>query len=456
MTDARPHSLRWRLVRRLVVLQAAMLTLFVLFVVAALWGGGFLVSLEPEDETIDALRNAIVRDANGDIAVRDTPALARRRERIPDFWFTVRDREGHSASQGKVPAEYANIGDALDGVGQARLGWNIGDRPRPSARMKWIATPAGSVQVLTGQGGTVSWQRLALAVSTLFLSVVFPVVALMTLATLVATPMVIRRTLAGLGRAAAQAEKIDIDARGARLPLESVPSEIVPLVSAVNDALGRLDEGYERHKRFLVDAAHELRTPIAILQTRLESLSLGPDAARVLEDVARLSTLADQLLDLQRVNRSAGQLSDVDLVFIGRKVVGDLAPLAIAANYELSFETAAEVVLIRGDQGSLERALTNLIQNAIQYGGRKGTIAVRVEPPAAVSVTDDGAGIPSSQRERVFEPFYRLHGRNSGAGLGLNLVQEIVRLHGGQVVISDGPSGGTSIKMTFKPASRAS
>ncbi len=136
--------------------------------------------------------------------------------------------------------------------------------------------------------------------------------------------------------------------------------------------------------------------------------------------------------------------------------MGDLAPLAIAANYELSFETAAEVVLMRGDRGSLERALTNLIQNAIEHGGRNGTIAVRVELPAAVSVTDDGPGIPSSERERVFEPFYRLHGRNRGAGLGLNLVQEIVRLHGGQVEISDGPSGGTSVKMTFEPASRAS
>ena len=93
MTEARPHSLRWLLVRRLVVLQAAMLTLFVLFVVAAIWGGGFLVSLEPEDETIDALRNAIVRDANGDIAVRDTHALTRQQKRITNFWFTVRNRE---------------------------------------------------------------------------------------------------------------------------------------------------------------------------------------------------------------------------------------------------------------------------------------------------------------------------------------------------------------------------
>ena len=152
---------------------------------------------------------------------------------------------------------------------------------------------------------------------TLFLGLVLPIVVVMTLATLVATPVVIRRTLAGLDRAAAQAEKIEIDGRGARLPLQDVPSEIVPLVSAVNDALCRLDEGYERHKRFLVDAAHELRTPIAIFQTRLELLSLGPDAGRVLEDVARLSTLADQLLDLQRVNQQAGLFSSVDIVAIG-------------------------------------------------------------------------------------------------------------------------------------------
>ncbi len=230
-----------------------------------------------------------------------------------------------------------------------------------------------------------------------------------------------------------------------------MPLEIVPLVSAVNDALRQLDEGYERHQRFLVDAAHELRTPIAILQTRLESMSLGPDAARVLEDVARLATLADQLLDLQRVDQQLDRLSDVDIVAIGRKVAADLAPLAIAADYELSFESAADKICVRGDQGSLERALTNLVQNAIQYGGRKGLIAIGVDRPATLSVSDDGPGIPPPQRERVFEPFYRLNGRNRGAGLGLNLVQEIVRRHGGEVVIREGHSGGARIEMVFEP-----
>ena len=453
MTQAQPLSLRWHLVRRLVVLQATMLVMLVLLVMAALWATGFLVALEPEDDTIDALRAAISRDAGGGILVTETPAIASWREQYPNVWFVIRDRDGHSVSQGRVPREYADIGAALDGVGQARLGWTLDDGPRPTARMKWIETAAGDIQILTGAGGAVSGRRVALAISNVFLGVVLPIVVLMTLATLVVTPIVVRRTLSGLGRAAAEAGEIAIDRRGVRLSLQAVPLEIVPLVSAVNDALRRLDQGYERHQRFLVDAAHELRTPIAILQTRLESLSLGPDAARVLEDVARLATLADQLLDLQRVDQQVDRLSDVDLVAVGRKVTADLAPLAIAAGYDLSFESAADKICVRGDQGSLERALTNLVQNAIQYGGRKGLIAVHVDGPATLSVTDDGPGIPPPHRERVFEPFYRLNGRNRGAGLGLNLVQEIVRRHGGEVVIREGRSGGARIEMVLKPVS---
>jgi signal transduction histidine kinase len=452
---AQPVSLRWHLVRRLVALQATTLVLLVLFIAAALWGTGFLISLEPEDDTIETLREAVARDAIGEILVAETPAVAKWREQSPNAWFVVRDRDGHSASQGRVPREYADIGAALDGVGQARLGWTMDDGPRPTARMKWIDTPAGNIQILTGGGGVVSWRRVALATSTVLLSVVLPIVVLMTLATLVVTPIVVRRTLAGLGRAAAQAGEIAIDRRGVQLSLQAVPLEIVPLVSAVNDALRRLDEGYERHQRFLVDAAHELRTPIAILQTRLESISLGADAARVLEDVARLATLADQLLDLQRVDQRVDRLADVDIVAIGKKVVADLAPLAIAAGYDLSFESAAEEIWVRGDQGSLERALTNLVQNAIQHGGRKGLIAIRVDRPATMSVTDEGPGIPPPHRERVFEPFYRLNGRNRGAGLGLNLVQEIVRRHGGEVVIREARSGGARIDMVFRPGAHA-
>lgn len=452
MTKMATRSLRWHLIRRLAILQAALLTGLVLLVVAGLWGSGYLVSLEPDDDTIDIIRNAVTRNADGQIALQETPALIQQRKMAPDLWFVVRDRSGHSASQGAVPEVYAKIGDALDGVGQARLGWNIADPPRPTARIKWVDTQIGNTQIMTGPGGNVSWRRVAAATSTLFLSVVLPAVLVMTLATLLATPVVVRKSLDGLGKAASQAAKIDVDKRGTRLPVQDVPTEIVPLVSAMNDALRRLDEGYQRHKRFLVDAAHELRTPIAILQTRLETLSPGPEITRVLEDVARLSILAEQLLDLQRIDQLTKQFTNVDIVSIGRRAVSDLAPLAISSGYELSFESEIEHAHVLGDEGSLERALTNLIQNAIQYGGRKGTISVRVDQPATISVVDQGPGVPLKHRQRIFEPFYRLHGFDRGAGLGLNLVQEIVRLHDGQIAMLDGPEGGACVKMTFTPA----
>jgi signal transduction histidine kinase len=226
-------------------------------------------------------------------------------------------------------------------------------------------------------------------------------------------------------------------------------------VAAVNAALGRLDEGYERHKRFLLDAAHELRTPIAILQTRLESLSPGPDTSRLIEDVARLSTLAEQLLDLQRLNQQNVRLVQIDLVTIGKRVAADLAPLAIAGGYDIAFESEVKRAEVSGDPASLERALTNLVQNAIQHGGRKGSITIGVEWPAVISVTDEGPGIPVADRERVFEPFHRLHARDRGVGLGLNLVQEIVRLHEARVTVLDGPNGGACFRITFQPASRA-
>jgi signal transduction histidine kinase len=133
-------------------------------------------------------------------------------------------------------------------------------------------------------------------------------------------------------------------------------------------------------------------------------------------------------------------------------VAADLAPLAIAAGYELALDNAAECIETMGDHAGLERALTNLVQNAIQHGGRRGTITIQVGLPATLSVTDEGDGIPADQRALIFEPFYRLTPRDRGAGLGLNMVREIARLHGGQVAVLDGPNGGTCLRLALPPA----
>jgi signal transduction histidine kinase len=202
-------------------------------------------------------------------------------------------------------------------------------------------------------------------------------------------------------------------------------------------------------------AAHELRTPVAILNTRIASLSPGPEKTHLQEDAARLSTLTEQLLDLERFEQQAVRFVSVDLVAIGQRVVVDLAPLAFAAGYQMSFEPEDEAVAISGDQISIERALTNLVQNAIEHGGRAGTITIRVARTPFIEVSDQGSGIPPEARDRVFEPFHRLHPQGRGIGLGLNLVQDIMRRHGGQVVVLDAPSGGASLRMIFPPANMA-
>ncbi|MEP6565662.1 MAG: ATP-binding protein [Mesorhizobium sp.] len=121
----------------------------------------------------------------------------------------------------------------------------------------------------------------------------------------------------------------------------------------------------------------------------------------------------------------------------------------------MSFEPEKETLVATGDRTAIERAVTNLIQNAIEHGGHAGKIAVSVIAPAVIEVRDEGGGVPPAERERVFAPFYRLCPKEHGAGLGLNLVQEIMQLHGGRIEIFDGEPTDACFRMTFPPTAAA-
>jgi signal transduction histidine kinase len=446
--------LRSRLSWQLISLQAALLVTLVVILIGALWASGLPLVERDEDHVIEIVQRSLARDADGRLMLSPTAELKQLRDGTPDLWFLVRDKEGRSLSEGAVPTEFSRIGDALDHIGQARLGWRFleDDARKPPARLKRVNSAAGDVQILTATQGKMSSGKALLATTLTFLGIALPGLLLMATATFIATPMVVSRAFAGLDTAAAQARRIDIHQRGARLSAHHIPLEVAPLVTAINDALARLDQGYQRHQRFVADAAHELRTPIAILNTRLESLPAGPDKTRLLEDTARLSTLAEQLLDIQRLDQGHHPFGRVNLVAVAQGVVADLAPLAISGGYELALETAAECIDVVGDRSALERALTNLVQNAIQHGGRRGTITIHVGLPATIDVSDEGNGIPPEQRALIFEPFYRLTPLDRGAGLGLNMVREIARLHGGHVSVFDGANGGACFRLALPPA----
>lgn len=446
----RPRSLKWRLVWRMVVLQVVLLTLLIALLIGAFIATGFIPD-NYEGRAYYILTESVRRNADGHLTLQDNRLLRDLREEVPDLWFIIRDEHGSQLSEGSVPPLFTRMAAALDHIDNAKLVWQFGET-RPAAMVQWADTKVGRVQIFTGAQGRFKLDALINATPEVFLQIILPIGGVMAVATLMVIPLVVRGVLRGLRRAAARAEHIDIDERGVRLPVAGIPTEIEPLVKAVNDALDRLDSGYERHKRFLTDAAHELRTPVAILNTRIASLPATPERSRLVQDAARLSTLTDQLLDLQRLGRQEERFERVDLLAMAKGVVADLAPIAFGAGYEVAFEAGPGRFVTRGDRMSIERALTNLVQNAVEHGGNSGKITVTVAAPATIEVADEGEGVPAAEREKIFEPFYRLRPRDQGAGLGLNLVAQIMQLHGGRIELASAEPDGARFRMIFKPA----
>ncbi|MBE1202695.1 sensor histidine kinase [Aminobacter carboxidus] len=470
MKKLRPTSLQWQLVRRLILLQAATLFTFV----GLIWLVLFLLEprlLSDNETAVEAVSGAVARDASGNLSLRDTKEMHEARKNYPNLWLVVRDEAGKTLRLGEVPDAYAGEDLRIPwGVEYAFLRFPVYD-VRPDSILANRQTAAGAVQILTSTilsrtetngvdvtfqvsldgtrnaDGQIEWMKIGPTVALIIVAFLAPFFIVMGGTTLVATPTVVRRSLAGLVATATQAGRIDIDNRGVQLPTANVPGEVAPLVQAFNNALSRLGQGYDQRNRFLTDAAHELRTPIAILRTRAELLREDPESARLLKDIERLSHLAQQLLDRQVLDQSAGAREIVDLVEFARHLAADFAPLALSAGYDFSFEPAASIVLVNIQPSQIQQAVTNLLRNAIDHGGGEGIISVVVDAKGGLEIHDEGPGIPDDEHERVFQPFYRLRPRNSGAGLGLNLAREIARLHGGSIEILVGQWRGARIRL---------
>lgn len=439
------RSLRWRLVGNLVLLQVVASLLALLGVIAIFGAVGRFVD-EGGERTAQIIGRSIEHTADGKLVLGTTSEVLRLLGAAPDLWFVVRNPQGYELRHGDVPPRYVALLRVLDGKERSALDLaeSVG---RPAARFERIDTDGGTVNLIVQAGAPLSLADKFKWIATAYLVLVAPTMLVTALVVLVATPFVIRRGLAGTVATAAKAEHIDIDCLETRLPMTQVAVEIQPLVAAVNRAFDRLDEGYKRHERFLADAAHELRTPIATLRIQIESLPPSTrDKARLVRATTRLATLAEQLLDLQRLTRAPLSIESVDLRLLCERVVGDLAPLAIMSGCSVSVDVS-EAVRVHADVTAIERAVANLIQNAIEHGGEGCEIRVRVCLPATIEVADSGPGIPKEQRGRIVEPFYRLRARGDGAGLGLHLVSEVARIHQGRLEVGSSDLGGASMRL---------
>ena len=245
----------------------------------------------------------------------------------------------------------------------------------------------------------------------------------------------------------------------APLVIAGLPQELEPMAAALNRLLQQLNTLLKREKRFLADAAHELRTPLAVLRIHAQNALGAPDPAdradalhQMVHGVDRATRLVTQLLTLARLEPNAAhlQLRELDLHTYVRNELAELIPLAIERGQELTLN-AEETgnYRLQADGTSLGVLLQNLVANAIQYtpeGGRIQVLLKEAPDKVELHVQDSGPGVRETMRAKLFERFFR-EGQGSGAGLGLSIVQRIVELHRGTIILGDAPLGGLDVQV---------
>lgn len=244
---------------------------------------------------------------------------------------------------------------------------------------------------------------------------------------------------------------------------EGIPEEIRPLIESMNGVMKRLDDNLYAQRRFIADAAHQLKTPLTGLRTQTELALRETDPQALLRalrhvgvSAERLSHLTQQLLSLARAEATtekAGKFAPLDLTELARSVAEQWVHQALARRIDFGYEGPDVPVSVVGSEFLLREALNNLLDNALKYTPSGGQVTLRVsqDAEAQIQVEDSGPGIPEAHRERVFERFYRgSHTDVEGSGLGLSIVREVAELHGGKVIVGVPEShGGTVVTMTL-------
>ena len=281
----------------------------------------------------------------------------------------------------------------------------------------------------------------------------------------VCTYFLTKKTLTPLQKLTSEVSQIQAQNLSTQLAVPNSKDEIAQLTSSFNEMLARLDNAFSTQKQFSANAAHELRTPLAVLQTNLEVFEKKQEPeiveyrqlfTMIKEQTARLSQLVGTLLDMTNL-KSVPRTDQVTLEELVDEVFCDLDPVAEKAGISIDFNDSSNQdshTDVTGSYVLLYRAVYNLVENAIKYNRPHGSVSVSVKQErgqAMVLVTDTGIGISPENQKKIFDPFFRVDKSRSramgGAGLGLALVDSIAKEHGGAVKVLESSETGSTIAL---------
>jgi signal transduction histidine kinase len=263
----------------------------------------------------------------------------------------------------------------------------------------------------------------------------------------------VRKGLEPLRSAARQVDSIEIGSLAQGVHINDVPTEIRPFVDAIESALLKLAASAARMRRFTANAAHELRTPIAVMRARLENASASPLNSHLLEDSSQLQTLVEQMLITLRLTEDQALSNErIELEKVVQGIVSGLVLLALRCGRSLELDASSRSTIVRGNRRAIESIVANLIDNALRAEPVGGTVTVRVGDDGVVEIIDHGEGVAEGDRELIFEPFWRKSEATPGAGLGLAIAKELVEKLGGRIWVEDTPGGGATFKLWLPAA----